>query len=40
MKKSKGRSVMKNSKGGSMMYKSKGGSVIAGNANRRRADQS
>ena len=40
MKKSKGRSVMKNSKGGSIMYKSKGGSVIAGNANRRRADQS
>ncbi len=40
MKKSKGRSVMKQSKGGSMMYKSKGGSVIAGNANRRRADQS
>ena len=40
MKKSKGRSVTNQSKGGSMMYKSKGGSVIAGNANRRRADQS
>jgi len=37
---------MKKSKGGSMMKKSKGpgmkngGSVVAGNANRRRADQS
>ncbi len=40
MKKSKGGSMMKKSKGGSMMKKSKGGSVIAGNANRRRADQS
>ena len=40
MKKSKGGSMMKKSKGGSIMYKSKGGSVIAGNANRRRADQS
>ena len=40
MKKSKGGSMMKKSKGGSMMKKSKGGSVVAGNANRRRADQS
>ena len=40
MKKSKGGSIMRKSKGGSMMKKSKGGSVIAGNANRRRADQS
>ena len=40
MKKSKGGSMMKKSKGGSMMKKSIGGSVVAGNANRRRADQS
>jgi hypothetical protein len=40
MKKSKGGSMMKKSKGGSMMKKSMGGSVVAGNANRRRADQS
>jgi hypothetical protein len=32
--------MMKKSKGGSMMKKSMGGSVVAGNANRRRADQS
>jgi hypothetical protein len=38
MKKSK--AMMKKSKGGSMMKKSMGGSVVAGNANRRRADQS
>ena len=31
---------MKNTKYSSIMSKSKGGSVIAGNANRRRADQS
>ena len=40
MKKSKGGSMMKKSEGGSMMKKSMGGSVVAGNANRRRADQS
>ena len=40
MKKSKGGSMMKKYKGGSMMKKSMGGSVVAGNANRRRADQS
>ena len=40
MKKSKGGSMMKKSKGGSMMKKSMGGSVVAGNANRRRTDQS
>ena len=40
MKKSKGGSMMQKSKGGSVMSKSKGGSVIAGNATRRRADQS
>ena len=40
MKKSKGGSMMKKSKGGSMMKKSMGGSVVAGNANRRRADKS
>ena len=31
---------MKKSKGGSVMKKSKGGSVIAGNANRRRQNNS
>ena len=31
---------MKMSKGNAVMKKSKGGSVVAGNANRRRADQS
>ena len=46
MKNTKSSSIMKKSKGGSMMKKSKGpgmkagGSVVAGNANRRRADQS
>jgi|TARA_B110000285_G_C15046787_1_gene574742 hypothetical protein len=46
MKNTKYSSIMKKSKGGSMMKKSKGpgmksgGSVVAGNANRRRADQS
>ena len=39
-KKSKGNSKMKMSKGNAVMKKSKGGSVVAGNANRRRADQS
>ena len=40
MKKSKGGSIMRKSKGGSIMRMSKGGSVIAGNANRRRQNNS
>ena len=40
MKHTKKNSIKKKSKGGSMMKKAKGGSIVAGNANRRRADQS